>query len=100
MLPSAALMPPRAATVWRVGKTLLMQAVDRPASDSPHGRPQAGAARTYDDVEAVVDERVSLRHGVTPTATITTANTPAIARARCATYETHITTASSPFAWM
>ena len=36
MLPSAAEMPPCAATVWlRVGKTLVMQAVDRPASARP-----------------------------------------------------------------
>ena len=36
MLPSAAEIPPWAATVWlRVGKTLEMQAVFRPASASP-----------------------------------------------------------------
>ena len=36
MLPSAAAMPPWAATVWeRVGNTLLMQAVRRPASEQP-----------------------------------------------------------------
>ena len=36
MLPSAALMPPCAATVWlRVGKSLVMQAVDSPASARP-----------------------------------------------------------------
>ena len=36
MLPSAAEMPPWAATVWlRVGKTLVMQAVDSPASARP-----------------------------------------------------------------
>ena len=36
MLPSAALMPPWADTVWlRVGNTLVMQAVSRPASASP-----------------------------------------------------------------
>ena len=36
MTPSAALMPPCAATVWlRVGNTLVMQAVDSPASASP-----------------------------------------------------------------
>ena len=36
MLASAALMPPCAATVWlRVGNTLVMQAVERPASASP-----------------------------------------------------------------
>ncbi len=36
MLPSAALMPPCAATVWlRVGKTLVMHAVDSPAADMP-----------------------------------------------------------------
>ena len=37
MLPSAALMPPCAATVWlRVGKTLVMHAVDRPECASPN----------------------------------------------------------------
>src|SRR5580693_9454283 len=36
MLPSAAEMPPCAATVWlRVGNTLVKQAVDRPASAKP-----------------------------------------------------------------
>ncbi len=36
MLPSAALMPPCAATVWlRVGNTLVMQAVDSPPRASP-----------------------------------------------------------------
>ena len=36
MLPSAAPTPPWAATVWeRVGKTLVMQAVLRPASPMP-----------------------------------------------------------------
>ena len=36
MLPSAALMPPWAATVWlRVGNSLVMQAVDRPLSARP-----------------------------------------------------------------
>jgi hypothetical protein len=36
MLPSAAETPPWAATVWlRVGKTLVMQAVLRPASARP-----------------------------------------------------------------
>ena len=37
MFPSAALMPPWAATVWeRVGKSLVMQAVLRPDSASPN----------------------------------------------------------------
>ena len=36
MLPSAAEMPPCAATVWeRVGKTLVTQAVRRPACEQP-----------------------------------------------------------------
>ena len=36
MLPRAALMPPCAATVWlRVGKSLVMQAVESPLSASP-----------------------------------------------------------------
>jgi len=36
ILPSAAAMPPCAATVWeRVGNTLLMQAVRKPASLAP-----------------------------------------------------------------
>ena len=36
MLPSAALMPPCAATVWlRVGNTLVTQAVLRPAATMP-----------------------------------------------------------------
>ena len=37
MLPSAAPMPPCAATVWlRVGKTLVMQAVFSPAAPMPN----------------------------------------------------------------
>jgi hypothetical protein len=37
MLPSAALMPPCAATVWlRVGKTLVTQAVFSPAATMPN----------------------------------------------------------------
>ena len=37
MLPSAALMPPCAATVWlRVGNTLVRQAVESPASARPN----------------------------------------------------------------
>ena len=36
MLPSAALIPPWAATVWlRVGKTLVIHAVESPCSASP-----------------------------------------------------------------
>ncbi len=36
MLPSAALMPPCAATVWlRVGNTFVKHAVDKPCSASP-----------------------------------------------------------------
>jgi hypothetical protein len=36
MLPSAAEMPPCAATVWeRVGNTFVMQAVRRPACEQP-----------------------------------------------------------------
>src|SRR5215207_6965549 len=54
MLPSAAEMPPCAATVCeRVGNTLVTQAVRRPACAKP------GAAGADDhDVEAVVDDRI------------------------------------------
>ena len=43
-------MPPCAATVCeRVGKTLVMQAVRRPASTATHSGPQAGPAGADDD---------------------------------------------------
>ena len=49
MLPSAAPMPPCAATVWlRVGNTLVMQAVFRPAAPMPNvaRRPEPPAPTT------------------------------------------------------
>ena len=50
MLPSAALMPPCAATVWlRVGNTLLKQAVDRPLLGEAERGAQARAAGADDD---------------------------------------------------
>ena len=50
MLPSAALMPPCAATVWlRVGNTLVTQAVFKPGRDHAQRRPQSGAAGAEDD---------------------------------------------------
>ena len=50
MLPRLAAMPPCAATVWlRVGKTLVMQAVFRPALGDAHRRAQARAAGADDD---------------------------------------------------
>src|SRR4029450_13174582 len=79
MLPSAAAMPPCAATVCeRVGKTLVMQAVFRPASlaptpprsPEPHAppppasaapphAPEPGPASSYhDDVVAVFGDRI------------------------------------------
>ena len=66
MLPSAAEMPPCAATVWlRVGKTLVMQAVDRPASARPERRAQTRAAGAdHDDVVGVIDEFVVFVHVV------------------------------------
>ncbi len=56
-------MPPWAATVWlRVGKTLVMQAVFRPAWAQPSARAEARAAGADDDdVEGVIDELVG-RH--------------------------------------
>ena len=64
ILPSAALMPPCAATVWlRVGKTLLMQAVLQPCDGHARGRAQPGAAGADDDdVVAVIGDLVGRRH--------------------------------------
>ena len=64
MLPSAAEMPPCAATVWlRVGKTLVTQAVLRPASAQTDRRAQARAARADDDhVVFVIYDRICLSH--------------------------------------
>ena len=60
MLPSAAAMPPCAATVCeRVGNTLVMQAVCRPACDAAERGAQARAAGADDDhVVGVVDDRI------------------------------------------
>src|SRR5580693_5451537 len=68
MLPSAALMPPCAATVWlRVGKTLVTQAVFEPRCDHAECPPQSGAAGTEDDhVERVVDDVVAVGHCFPP----------------------------------
>ena len=57
-------MPPCAATVWlRVGNTLVMQAVLRPAAHA-QGRAQARAAGADDDdVVDVIDDRIGLSHG-------------------------------------
>ena len=70
MLPSAALMPPCAATVWlRVGKSLVMQAVERPASARPSvARSPAPPAPDHDDVVGVIDELVGA-HAAPPNAT-------------------------------
>ena len=69
MLPSAALMPPCAATVWlRVGKTLVTQAVFSPAATIPERRPQPGAAGAEDDhVKGVIDDVVAVGHDSAPT---------------------------------
>src|ERR1700728_4621647 len=83
MFPSAALMPPCAATVWlRVGKSLLMHAVDRPASARPRGaRAQAGAAGAHDDdIVRVVNELIGTQSGL-PKAMRSTAKTPSAASA-------------------
>ena len=60
MLPSAAPMPPCAATVWlRVGNTLVMQAVLRPGGAHAEGGAQARAAGADDDdVIGVVDDPI------------------------------------------
>ena len=60
MLPSAAEMPPCAATVCeRVGNTLVMHAVRRPACGAADRGAQARAAGADDhDVEGVVDDVV------------------------------------------
>ncbi len=84
MLPSAAQMPPCAATVWlRVGKSLVMQAVERPALGEPERGAQSRAAGADDDdVVGVIDERVGA-HAAPPNATFSTANTPAAASSTC-----------------
>ncbi len=63
MLPSEAATPPWAATVCeRVGNTLVMHAVLRPASAAPSVRAQTRAARADDDhVIGVIDDRIRLR---------------------------------------
>ncbi len=60
ILPSAALMPPCAATVWlRVGNTLVMQAVFSPSSGGAQGRAQSRAAGADDDdVIVVIGDRI------------------------------------------
>ena len=60
MLPSAAEMPPCAATVCeRVGNTLEMQAVRRPACEQPTVARKAGAAGADDDdIERVIGDRI------------------------------------------
>ena len=62
MLPSAALMPPCAATVWlRVGNTLVMQAVLRPLLGHAERGAQARAAGAdHDDVVLVIDDGVGV----------------------------------------
>ncbi len=64
MLPSAALMPPWAATVWlRVGNTLVMQAVERPFGGRTEGRPQTRTAGTdHYHVIGVINDLISIRH--------------------------------------
>jgi hypothetical protein len=67
MLPSAALMPPCAATVWlRVGKTLVIAGRLEAGLGQPEGCPQAGAARAdHDDVVTVIYELV-VAHAESP----------------------------------
>src|SRR5581483_2674526 len=61
MLPSAAAMPPCAATVWeRVGNTLVMQAVLRPASLQPT---TAGAALPLPLAAMTLDSVLKLDDG-------------------------------------
>ena len=64
ILPSAAEMPPCAATVWlRVGNTLVMQAVLRPcAAHSSVARKARAAGADDDDVEGVIGDRISSGH--------------------------------------
>jgi hypothetical protein len=71
-------MPPWAATVCeRVGKTLVMQAVFRPAWAQPSGGAQARAAGADDDdVEAVVDEFIGRHQKAPRRATLRMAKTP------------------------
>ena len=66
MLPSAAPMPPWAATVWlRVGKTLVMQAVLRPGRAHAEGGAQPGAAGAdHHHVIGVVDDAVGAAGGL------------------------------------
>ncbi len=84
MLPSAALMPPCAATVWlRVGNTFVMQAVDKARLGESHRRTQTRAAGAdHDDVEAVISQRIG-DHEPPPVASVPIAQTSAAAAARC-----------------
>src|SRR5207248_7457174 len=67
MLPSAAPMPPWAATVWlRVGNTLVMHAVLRPATVMPRVAHAGAAGADPDDAEAVSDDLVAFRHASAP----------------------------------
>src|ERR1700739_4552104 len=68
ILPSAAPMPPCAATVWlRVGKTLLMQAVFNPAAVIPHRPPKTGPATPdNNDVVGMMLDRIGGAHLSSP----------------------------------
>ena len=61
MLPSAALMPPCAATVWlRVGKTLVTQAVLSPAATIPRvARSPAPPGAENHNIKGMIDDVVA-----------------------------------------
>ena len=85
MLPSAAEMPPCAATVWlRVGNTLVMQAVGEARLGEPERGAQPGAAGAHDDdVVLVIDDLVVL-HGALRSTSCSSAYSPAASSSRCA----------------
>ena len=79
MLPSAALIPPWAATVWlRVGKSLEMQAVLRPSAAIPKVARSPRAAGPHDHRIVVVIDEIVGRHQL-PSAMRSTAKSAAAA---------------------
>ncbi len=103
MLPSAALMPPCAATVWlRVGNTLLMHAVLRPCSARPKVARKSGAAGADDDdVVRMIGERVIRSgHAWAPNAMRNTARMPIRAATTSANLSATSTTRRVPLSLM
>src|SRR5690606_22086605 len=82
------------------GKDLADAGSRQPRLGKTDGRAQPRATRAHHHhVERVVHESRGLRHALTPTATSATANTPAMASARCRMDDSPSRTARMPFPW-